>query len=636
MHWLDWTIVIFVITTVSLIAIIARKLTKSVADFLAAGRTAGRYLLSISGGAAGVGAVSMIAMYEMYYEAGFTPIWWSFMMLPVGLIIACSGWIIYRYRQTLAMTMGQFFEMRYSCSFRIFMGFLSFVSGIVNFGIFPAIGARFFMYFCGLPITFSILGLQVSTYVAIMLVLISFSLWYALIGGQVTVMIADFVQGLICSILFIVVSFSILYIFKWEQIGEVIMSAGNKVSLINPSGAADKDFNMWFFIISVVGAFYNYLSWGGSQGFNCSAKSPHEAKMANIINTFRPIGQMIFTLLIPIAAYILMHHEAFISQANHVRSILAGIGNDTIAKQVTVPLALREFLPIGIAGSVCAIMFVTFITTADTYMHSWGSVFIQDVVMPLCKKPFSPTRHQAYLRLSIAGVAAFIFMFSLLFRQTQYILMFFAITGAIYCGGSGAVIVGGLYWKRGTTAGAWAAMVVGSVLAVSGIILYQIDSNFPINGQWIWAISMAASSFVYIAVSLLGKRVDCNLDRILKRDLTMDATKLQLPAVGWRAIGMGREFSKGDKIIYILSLSYVLGMFGMFIGGTIYNIILPVSDKNWFRFWGFYVWGSLILAVIVAIWVGIGGLRDLKYMVCVLKSKERDNEDSGWVCKRNI
>ena len=61
----------------------------------------------------------------------------------------------------------------------------------------------------------------------------------------------------------------------------------------------------------------------------------------------------------------------------------------------------------------------------------------------------------AWLRRSILGVGAFAFAFGILWRQDDYIFMFMAVTGAIFLGGAGICIVGGLYWKRGTTAGAW-------------------------------------------------------------------------------------------------------------------------------------------------------------------------------------
>ena len=61
-------------------AIYTNRYTKSVGDFLAANRCAGRYLLCISSGMAGLGAISIVAFFEMYYAAGFTAVWWSMML----------------------------------------------------------------------------------------------------------------------------------------------------------------------------------------------------------------------------------------------------------------------------------------------------------------------------------------------------------------------------------------------------------------------------------------------------------------------------------------------------------------------------------------------------------------------------
>ena len=80
------------------------------------------------------------------------------------------------------------------------------------------------------------------------------------------------------------------------------------------------------------------------------------------------------------------------------------------------------------------------------------------------------------LRLAIVGVAAFAWIFSYYFGQVSYILMFFAITATIYSGGAGSVIIGGLYWKRGTTAGAWAAM---SCSVIGGGASFALSKLWP-------------------------------------------------------------------------------------------------------------------------------------------------------------
>ena len=84
-------------------------------------------------------------------------------------------------------------------------------------------------------------------------------------------------------------------------------------------------------------------------------------------------------------------------------------------------MVLSNILPMGLMGAFAAVMFAAFISTHDTYLHSWGSIFIQDVVMPFRDKPFEKETHLKLLRYSIFGVAIFIFLFSLLFQQNQKI-----------------------------------------------------------------------------------------------------------------------------------------------------------------------------------------------------------------------
>jgi SSS family solute:Na+ symporter len=134
------------------------------------------------------------------------------------------------------------------------------------------------------------------------------------------------------------------------------------------------------------------------------------------------------------------------------------------------------------------------------------------MILPFRKKALTPKSHLLLLRTCITGVTIFAFCWSLLFPQSQYIYMYFATTGAIFLGGAGSVIIGGLYWNRATAAGAWAAMIVGCTTAVGGIVLteewfrlvphlihwfpahadylHAHPTEFPINGMYVNAMSM--------------------------------------------------------------------------------------------------------------------------------------------------
>ena len=143
MHWIDWSILGVFIAFLVAVLFYCNRYIKSPADFLAANRCAGRYVLSISADITWLGTVSIIGAFEMYYVAGFTPAWWYMTRWPVFLFLALTGWLVYRYRETRVFTLSQLFEARYSKKFRIFTGILAWVAGIINYGIFPAVTARF-------------------------------------------------------------------------------------------------------------------------------------------------------------------------------------------------------------------------------------------------------------------------------------------------------------------------------------------------------------------------------------------------------------------------------------------------------------------------------------------------------------
>jgi SSS family solute:Na+ symporter len=153
-------------------------------------------------------------------------------------------------------------------------------------------------------------------------------------------------------------------------------------------------------------------------------------------------------------------------------------------------------LPTGLKGLFVAVMLCFLITTQDTYLHSWGTIFVQDVVLPLRKKAFTPKQHVWLLRISIIFVAIFAFFFSLLYKQTDFILMFMAITGAVVSG-TGAMLIGGLYWRRGTTAGAISALTVGWLIPVILLVVEQIVirmENVPAGDR-----SMLLQAMIWLA-----------------------------------------------------------------------------------------------------------------------------------------
>ncbi|MBI1938291.1 MAG: sodium:solute symporter [Ignavibacteriales bacterium] len=633
---LDWIIVVLCLSVLFFSVRLSKKFVKSVVDFLSAGRAAGRYMITVSQGMAFIGAITIVGQWEMNYVAGFALRWWEFIMAVVLLFITVSGWVIYRFRQTRALTIAQFLEMRYSKNFRIFAGILAFISGLLNFGIFPAVSARFLIYFCGFPLSFNFLGIEVSTFPVVMASFLLISLYFVFAGGQIAVIITEFIQGVFSNLTFLVIIAFCLFFVNWDQIFQAVITAPKDASLINPYKTSEvPDFNFWYFVINVIGVIYVKLSWQGTSGFNSSAKSAHEAKMGEVLGNLRDIPKWLFLVFIPIIAYTILHHSDFSAIANDVNQTMGTIGNHEVQNQLRIPLVLSKILPVGVMGAFMAVMLMATIGTHNSYMHSWGSIFIQDVIMPFRKKPFEPARHLKVLKISILGVCLFIFFFSLLFPMTDYIFLYFAITAAIFVGGSGAVIIGGLYWKKGTTTAAWSALITGSVVSVIGIILQQIYPDFPINGQYFWGMSMGVSTLVYVLVSLLGKREDFDMDKMLHRGkyALKEETVIvdQVPVKGLKMLGMGKEFTKGDKIIYLTAYTWTFIWIVVFIIGTIINLSGDVPDSSWMSFWKTFVLINLAASFIIIIWFALGGIKDFREMLHRLNTMVRDHKDDGTV-----
>jgi Na+/solute symporter len=651
-HWLDWTLMVVMLAGILGLTAFAQRFCRSVPDFLAANRLAGRYLLTVSGGFAGV--ISLVGLWEMIYTTGLPPQWWGQINAPVGLFLGLTGFIIYRFRQTRALTLAQFFEERYSRSFRYFAGALCWFSGILNFGIFPAVTANVLICFLGLPESFQLYGWTFPTFPVMMAVYLSLAAYVACSGGQITIMVTDFVQGALLMLIFVAILAFLMLKFRWNEVMAgltVGVPAGE--SLVNPfKGCTTEEFSIWYFLIAMFGAIYNAKSWQGNSGYNAAAKTPHEAQLAGVIGTWRTLATNMCLLLIPLIAYAVLHLPAYADIAAPITADIDKLADPQLRLQMTVPLFLRHILPIGLWGLFAAVLLGCAISCDDTYMHAWGTILIQDVIGPLRNRPFQPKTHMLLLRLSIIGVALFAFLFSCFFPLKGYIFMFFALTGAIYLGGAGAVIIGGLYWKRGTTAAAWTALSLGTVLGCGGIVLQTIwpsliddpGAKFPINGQWIYFIAMLTASVAYILVSLLGPKHEFNMDRLLHRGkyaLTADtvtgdetATKLMRRFSFARLIGISAEFSRWERFLFYGTFGWTMIWWGIFVVGTAINLFWQISDAAWSWYWWFYIWLSAFLGIICTFWIFAGGLRDAGRLFRDLRKKHEDEADDGFVGKR--
>lgn len=645
MHIIDWIFLAVPLVLVLGVGLYTQRYMKSVSQFMSGGRVAGRYLLAVARGEMQAGAVVFAALFEIIYKAGFTWIWWSWISIPVGLMVAITGFVVYRYRETRAMTLAQFFEIRYSKRFRVFTGYLGFFAGILNFGIIPVIGARFIASYIGLPPVVGFMGMEVGSHLLVMAILLSVTLTITLLGGQITVMVTDCLEGIISQILYLVIIAALLMMFDWGQIMEVMGNRPEGKSLINPfDSLAIEDFNLTYVLMAAFVNVYGTMAWQNQSAYNAAGLTAHENRMGMILGRWREFGKQALVYLLAICAMTYLVHPAFQEQAAQVEQALAQIPNEQAQSQMRIPMAVSSMLPIAIKGAFCAILVLGIFGGDSTHLHSWGGILVQDVMVPMRKKPFGPKQHIRMLRLSIFGVAAFAFAFGALFPQTEYIVMWWAVTVAIYVGGAGSVIIGGLYWKKGTTAGAWAALITGSGLSVGGIVARLVwPDAFPLNGMQVSFTATLSAIVVYVIVSWLTCREDFNMDRMLHRgkyekiieavgEAKMQGDESQPRGILSRILNFNEHFTRGDKWISWGLLLWSMLWFGTFVTGSLWNLISPWPIGVWKMFWHITGVGiPVVMALVTAVWFTWGGLRDIRNLFRRLKSDLVDERDDGTV-----
>jgi SSS family solute:Na+ symporter len=416
---------------------------------------------------------------------------------------------------------------------------------------------------------------------------------------------------------------------------------------------------VWYVLMSLAIFVYRTMAHQNKQGFNSAALTPHDFRMSGVLLEWRGYARMFMLFMLALGALAYLKHPAFAEQAAAPAGEISHIGDAYLKKQMTVPVALRYLLPIGIKGLFVSIMVMGLLAGDAGHLHSWGSIFVQDVIVPLQKRPMPPRTHIWVLRLAVTFVAVFAFTFSFFFTQTQYIRLWWDATAGIFVGGAGAAIIGGLYWRYGTTAAAWVAMVAGSTLAFTGILCNSplwpsIAQNvvaklgvtpparFWLNGQEMtfWAAITAVVS--YVTVSLITCREPYNLERMLHRGRYAVEGEKKATNLPWRQrfhprnlLKFNEDFTLVDKLAaggifwWSLLLAFVT------IGCAIANPFIKAWPKD---FWPTY-WFVIGVAVPVVIgvgtlfWFGIGGVIDLFAFFRALRTVKRDDRDDGRVVK---
>ena len=335
MHWIDWIIVIVPMVFILGMAVYAKKYVRGVTDFLAAGRVAGRYVISVGDLQAGLSVITLIALCESEYQCGMAMGLWSKLIIPLSIFISLTGYCVYRYRQTKCLSMGQFLEIRYNRPLRIVAAFIRTIAEMITNAIGPAVAARFFIYFVGIPFTVNIFGFEVSTFVLVMVLVLSLAMLVIWPAGRISLLVTDAIQGLMSYPIFVIFTVFVLSEISWVQdVAPVMLDRAPGESFLNPMDISSlRDFNLFALIVTIISSILNRAAWIGNDTSN-SGRNAHEQKMAGILGAWRNGFASLMLTLLALFIVTVMLSNRFSSDAREIRvDLVSRVASETVTEK---------------------------------------------------------------------------------------------------------------------------------------------------------------------------------------------------------------------------------------------------------------------------------------------------------------
>jgi solute:Na+ symporter, SSS family len=462
---LDWIIVaVYLLSSLALGLIGKRFIGSSVAHYLVAGRELGTFIGIATLAATEIGTITYMYNGELGYRYGFAAFAAALISGLVMIIVGRTGFVISRFRELRLMTVPEFFEVKYSRGLRLLTGVLVALGGILNMGVFLKIEGEFLTIVSGIGSHYLI---------AAMTVILLVELLYTVMGGMVSVVITDFVQYVLLSIATIVVSVYAVHHAGWHNMLDKVSSTMG-VAGFNPLRAPK--FGVTFLIWQTLLWFSIHTCWQTTAMRVFSTRSAETAKRVMTWTGFIFLGRGMLPMLWGIAALALFGSGAL--AAGIPAPVVAG---RTLTPIDAMPAMLGVILGPGIKGLVVAGMLAATMSVNSSYLLGWSAVISQDIILPLRQmRNAAPLTSRAQIlvnRLANLFVSLFLMFWGLYYTPPGAVYLYLNITGTIFLAGAFACVIGGLYWKRASVTGGYAAMLMGAAGAIIPFFFLHWNEN---------------------------------------------------------------------------------------------------------------------------------------------------------------
>lgn len=203
-----------------------------------------------------------------------------------------------------------------------------------------------------------------------------------------------------------------------------------------------------------------------------------------------------------LAGVILMAYAAFPALAGMAAR---GLFGDAIEPSQAIPVLVAEVLPIWVGAIVVAAIIGAIMSTADSLLVAGTSHLTHDLIGKLVR-PNLLADPRRMLLLSRLGTVLIGVLALLLALYVQRIIELLLLSYTMYAAGVFIPVVLGLYWSRGTAAGAIAAIVGGSLSGLAIARGWVSAAELPlISGLPAIVLGALVSLVLYAGVSLMSR-----------------------------------------------------------------------------------------------------------------------------------
>lgn len=456
--WVLLAMLIYFVAVLTIGFVYVRRSNSSTSEYYLGGRKVGPWLTALSAEASDMSGWLLMGLPGIAYFTGASEAVWTGIGIALGTYL---NWKVVAKRLRLyskvandSITLPGFFSNRFHDTKHV----LSTTAAVIIMFFFCIYVGSCFVT-CG-KLFATLFGFDYSTMMILGAIVVFL---YTMVGGYLSVVATDFVQGTLMFFALMIVLFGTVaweggidntvsflqnipgYLSLSHAATPVLDSAGNQIAIDGMPQFGDPSDVSIITIITTVAWGLGYFGMPQVLVRFMGIRSAGEVKKSRII----AVTWCVFSL----AAAILI---GFVGRA----FLPADFATQSAAENVFIVLS-RIILPAFICGIVVSGIFAASMSSSSSYLLIAGSSVAENIYRGVFKK--DATDNQVLIVSRITLLAVFMFGILIALDQNSSIFQVVSYAWAGFGASFGPLMLCSLYWRRTTKQGALAGMIAGCV-----------------------------------------------------------------------------------------------------------------------------------------------------------------------------